>query len=504
MAMSFEEWEASNSKSTAKAESPVLQPTELSYDDWVRNQNPVKQAAQEQGFMDRALAPNEPEPFDLATSAKRVGLSTGIGAAVGGATGVGLVPGVVGGAVSGIAGEIARNSGASDAVTFGAELLGGEAPTIGKAAANFGHSLISAYNYRLGRLTGAFTSKADRDKAIEQMQEKVYGKSYFELGHTVENMDRAQTELAMKYLDGNIPMDGKVSDKLRQNLYDSVRGLQNKMETVNVPDGTRKGWLTGVQEKNPTYFSKSHWGYSTMEDLKDAVAQGKVTSKEVAYIQRILAGETSNRVVPRTNFPETMLRLIQNGGERIVGRDSNGVVKMSSEIGEEAQGILRENFDNFLAANTGKEQYTILKQVEQQEGIAKAKDLLPVLLQEGMKPSNPSYKTVVGYLSKSPEGKQEFAKALMQKFGSLTSTKQMIAEYNRVVPALRMSKMLTHEEMATLRKKVDSFDDKVSNQEAFNFWFKQALMAPLMSAMGSEVSAKTFDKPKPNRMTYGL
>lgn len=506
MAMTFEEWEKANGGSAPAATTPPLTANDSppNFDDWIRAQNPIEQAKQDQTWWERINTPNQPEPMDLLASGKRVLMAGGIGGALAAPTGVGIPMGVASGIASGLAEEFAGSLGASDLLRFGAGMAGGEAPVAMKAAANMGHNLISAYNYRLGRLTGALSSKADREKAILQMQQKVYGKPYFELGYTTKNTDEAQIELSKQFLNGDIPLDGKVSDTLRQNLYDDVRGLQNKMESVNVPDPARKGWLKGVQEKNPTYFSTSHWGYSALEDLKDGLAQGKINRKEFAYIQNLLKSETGERIVPRQNFAENMLRLIQNGGERITGRDSNGTVQLESAIGEEAQKILRSNFDDYLLANTNKDQYNTLKWVEQQEGIARSRDMLPTLLQEGMKPSNPSYKKVVGYLSASPEGKQEFAKALMQKFGGLQNSKQMISEFNRMAPALRISKMMTGEQLGALRKKAESFDRKVDNQEAFNFWFKQALVTPLMSTIANEAAQQVTPPKTPMKSVYSL
>lgn len=506
MAMSFDEWEKSGAPAAPVKDVMTNEGNLPSFDEWIKAQSPIEQAKQDQTWWERVNTPNPPEPINPMASIGRIATAGGLGGALGGAIGgpAGISIGVASGVTSGIAEEIAAAAGASDLVRTGAGFLGGEVPTGIKAAANMGHNLISAYNYRLGRLTGALTSKADREQAIQQVQHKLYGKPYFELGFTTKNIDQAQVDLANQFLDGNIPLENKVSDVLRNNLYDSVRGLQNKMESVNVPDPSRPGWLKGTQEKNPTFFSTSHWGYSLGEDLKDAVAQGKVTVPEYRYVMNLLKTETGDRVVPRQNFSENILRLIQNGGERIKGRDSNGVVQLESAIGEEAQKILRDNFDNFLLANTGKDQYNILKFVEQQEGIARSRDMLPVLLEEGFKPSNPNYKKVVGYLSNSPEGKQEFAKAVMQKFGSLQTSKQMISEFNRLAPALRMSKMFTGEQLSALRKRAESFDSKVGNQEAFNFWFKQALVTPLMSTIANEGAQQVVPPKTPMRSIYSL
>ena len=169
--------------------------------------------------------PNVPEPFDLATSAKRIGTSGAVGAAAGSfIPGYGTVAGGASGVLSGIAGEAARNLGMSDVATFGAEMVGGELPAVLEAGAKGISKVVSPASYRGGRAVGLFESDRLREESMNQVRKNYFGKPAFDLNIIPENTEAFQvaTKQALGIPETN---PNAVSSILRQKYYADTEKL---------------------------------------------------------------------------------------------------------------------------------------------------------------------------------------------------------------------------------------------------------------------------------------
>jgi len=212
---------------------------------------------------------NTPEPFDLATSAKRVGTDAAIMGAVGSVIpGLGTIAGAASGAIGGIAGEAARNLGLSDVATFGAEMVGGEIPAVVEAGAKGISKVVSPASYRGGRAVGLFESDRLREESMNQVRKNYFGKPAFDLNIIPENTEAFQ--IATKQSLG-IPetTTESVSNIFRQKYYDNVQGLAGiKTTTEKVPASYDAFRILKTPEKTKTITESPRREYATHRELQ--------------------------------------------------------------------------------------------------------------------------------------------------------------------------------------------------------------------------------------------
>lgn len=545
--MTPEEWAAAGEP--VSKESPVIaeQPKkEMSPEEWVRAGSPIAQAKQEQTWWERINAPQPNEPFVPSETLKRMGIGAVGGAAIGSVfPGVGTPIGALSGAAAPLAEDVMASLGnTSDLTRTAAGFIGGESPAAAIAAIRFGRASINAISLKAGREAAVIdVNSAAYKRARDQVNRKIYGNEFFDISPTTRNQDEMQLKLSQQYLNGKVPLDGKVSDALRQDLYANILKLQDNTSTYYAPAKSTTGsgsvtnapqiqagaglpktqstslaknapqgrwqddhyvWLTQHKEDNPIFFTQSQWFDKFTRDMDIAYTQGRVTKSEIEYADRILRGEVGSYKETQRAFPETMLRLIQNGGQEEKSISSTGAIEYVANLKPEARNILRENFDMFLEENMGHKAYGQLKAVEQQEGIAKARDLIPTIIDNQIQPSSSQYKSMVGYLQHSPEGKKEFLKGVMHHFSSLKDGDAMLKDYRRLQRSLVETKMLSQEQMWEIRQKIKSYDKKIMGQQNFDLAVKQALILPMASVLVNEGAQEVFKPKTPMRSIFSL
>lgn len=452
--MSPEEW-------LATQESQPLDP-----ESWMVAQEASQQAAnaaKEPSYWERINEPNAPERFNPAESAKRIGTSTALGGVIGTVLPVvGTGAGAVGGLVGGTAGEVARTIGTSDLVRFGAEMLGGEIPVVAGPVARAVKGAVSASNYRAGRVLSVFENDKLERKAIQETKEKLFGKSEAPIYYTTKNFDDTQVKLQQEFLPPNLVNIGvtdPVSTIVRKDLYKTMR------EGTAIP------------------FVKSTEYKSLLDDLNVLKAQGDeyADDKMIKRLNQKLSLEVSPNTKAKDTFEQNLLNLIQNKGSY---RNAEG--NTTEVINDKVQDALRKRYNEYLESQVGSQKYNVLKQVEVQEGIAKARDAIPTIVNTKFRYGKDDFDKALNFLNKTPEARNEFVKALNGHFASIDDAATMSSELTRLRPALIESKILSPKEVADIYKKIDSFDPKVNKTMKIDF-MKSLLLGPLTAATSSEV-----------------
>jgi hypothetical protein len=454
MAMTPEEW-------LATQESQPLDP-----ESWMAAQEASQQAAnaaKEPSYWERINEPNAPERFNPLESAKRIGTSTAIGGAVGTVIPVvGTGAGALGGFISGTAGEVARTVGTSDLVRFGAEMLGGEIPVVAGPIAKTFKSAVSASNYRSGRVLSIFENDKLERKAIQEVKEKFFGKSEAPIYYTTKNFDDTQVKLQQEFLSPdlvNIGITDPVSTIVRKDLYKTMR------EGTAIP------------------FVKSTEYKSLVDDLNVLKAQGDeyADDKMIKRLNQKLLLEVNPNARVKETFEQNLLNLIQKKGSY---RNAEG--ETTEVINDKVQDALRKRYNEYLETQVGSQKYNVLKQVEVQEGIAKARDALPTIVNTKFRYGTDEFDTTLNFLNKTPEARNEFIKALNSHFASINDAKVMSSELTRLRPAFLKSRILSEKEMSNIYKKIDEYDPKVDRTMKVDF-VKSLLLGPLTAATSSEV-----------------
>lgn len=465
MAMSPEEWLATQEQQPLDPES------------WLAAQEAAKQATSQPtdasmsekfktwmgDSWEAVNKPNPPEQFNLGESLKRVGTSTALSAAIGSAIPVvGTGAGAVGGLIGGTAGEVARTLGTSDLVRFGAEMAGGEIPVIAGPIARLAKGAVSASNYRAGRILSVFENDKLEKKAIQETKEKFFGKSEAPIYYTTKNFDDAQIKLQQEYLPSsliNIGVDEPVSTIIRRDLYKTMR------------EGTALPFVNSREYK------------SLLDDLEVLKAQGEEYADK-AMVKRLntkLLLETDTNPKVKETFEQNLLNLIQNKGS-YRNREGN----TTEVINDRVQDALRKRYNEYLETQVGAQKYNVLKQVEVAEGVAKARDAIPTIVNTKFRYGTDDFDKALNFLNKTPESRNEFIKALNGHFSSINDASVMSSELTRLRPALLESKILSPKEVAEIYKKIDRFDPTVNKTMKIDF-MKSLLLGPLAATLSSEV-----------------
>lgn len=424
--------------------------------------------------------PTTPEEFswrDVGTSAA---MGAGLGTVIGGPAG-GVIGGITGG-ISGVAGEVAGTQGASPIGRFATELVAGGVPQVGvNLAQRFGASI------RTRNLAKLFKEPELDQKANETAKTILFGKRQLPEGYTVANSDATQANLRRQYLGetdetmGSFAPGKKVSDILRDKLYSGLQTAREKTifgaplpEGKYVPPSERNAFITSPEYK------------ALMEDLKDLRARDMLDGTSLKSLTTILGEELSQRPNVKEKASQDILNLIQNGGVYTVAK-KGAEVETKTKINEATRAALKKRFDEYLERNMGSKAYSELKAVEAAEFAAQARDEIPLILQSNFKYGSPEMEAVLSSIKNSPEGKKDFAVAVMQHLRGFDEEAKILSEFSRLRPALKEAGVFSSEEISNIYKNIKSFE-KVRDTATRINRVKNAVLFPLVGATSAEAT----------------
>lgn len=418
--------------------------------------------------------PNVPEPFDLATSAKRVGTSTAMMAGLGSVLpGVGTLAGAASGAVGGVAGEVGRNLGMSDVGTFGLEMLGGEAPAIVEAGAKGISKVVSPISYRGGRAVGLFESDRLRQESINQVKKNYFGKPAFDIDFIPQYTDEFQavTKEAMGIPASN---PNSVSSIVRQKYYADVENLGEK---------GAKGFINSPEHSE------------LVSKLNVLAKVNRLEKSEKTALNNILKLETDKDPEVRKLFAEELTNYIQNGGAFELSK-IDGKPQIASKINKKVQEALRESFDKYLERNLGSKKFGELKAIERQEFEAKARDLIPTIISSKGTLPKEELDDVFGNVKNSPIVKKEFSQAIMQRLSDpkLDTSDKLLREFRKYNKNLVDIGVFDRKSLAEFYTKLNKFDKAVDKQAVKNL-IMSTLAIPVTTAEVAEGTAQVFRPP---------
>lgn len=461
-------------------------------------------------FWEKLTAPNPPEPFEPIEAAKRVGLATAEGAGLGALsftpTGVGI--GAASGFASGVAGEFARMQGAGDLQRGAIEATAGLGTEIIPMAARSGLKIVLPLSTKAGgaratayESSSGLVSGKIEDLSTRQTQVKLFGKPSLSTQMDNKNFLSTQAELRQKYLGEDafnpsvIPEGYTVSSKLRQDLYDQLKKTQGTITTQRKIPATydefriQKTPEKIITEKKPNVFYNSPEYKELLVEIGNlAKRPEKAPGRDRANLIQIIKNETDSSV-PKEAAVDDLINLIQNGGafeKGKIGQESNIVTLITPDM----QATLREKFNKYLNRTLGEEKYNILKNVERQEFIAKAKDEIPFLLNSNWRRGTEEYKRAILTASSDPATKALYAKAYLQHLSNpkFDSTQKLIAEHKALGKTLIDAKIITPKQEADILQSINKFDKTKSSKMTTNT-ILSLISTPLIGAISAE-SAK--------------
>lgn len=421
--------------------------------------------------------PNTPEPFDLATSAKRVGASAATMGAIGSVIpGYGTLAGAASGALSGIAGEAARNLGMSDVATFGAEMVGGELPAVLEAGAKGISRVVSPASYRGGRAVGLFESDRLRDESMNQVKKNYFGKPAFDLDVIPENTEAFQvaTKQALGIPETN---PNSVSSIIRQKYYADVENLGQG----------GKGFITSPEHTE------------LINKLNLLAKSNRLEKSEKNALNNILKLEVDKDPEARKLFAEELTNYIQNGGAFELSK-IDGKPQIAQKINAKTQEVLRETFDKYLERNLGSKRFGELKAIERKEFEAKARDLIPSIISSKGTLPREDVDFILGNVKNSPIVKKEFSQALLQRLADpkLDTSAKLLSEFRKYNKDLVSLGVFDRKGLQEFYTKLNKFDKEVDKKAVRNL-ITNTLATPVISAEVTEGYAQLFPSPLPNK-----
>ena len=102
--------------------------------------------------------------------------------------------------------------------------------------------------------------------------------------------------------------------------------------------------------------------------------------------------------------------------------------------------------------------------------------------------------SVLESIKNSPEGKKDFATAIMQHIRSFDDEKKMLSEFTRLRAALRETGVMTDSEISNVYKNIKSFEGLRDKATKINR-VKNAIMFPLIGVMSTETVNTRKDNP---------
>ena len=419
-----------------------------------------------------ATKPTEQQDFSLG----RVAASTAIGAGAGSLIpGVGTVGGGVAGLASGVSGEFSRMAGAPEGVTFALEMGGGALPGVaGKLAKTAAGKVMLPYSAK--SLASYLPESSGDIRAALLAKQKMFGADTFNGMARTESSDAVQAaeKEALSKAGYVVGHGQKASDGLRNNIYSDMMDLN----------------------KQGASFGRSN-EFNTVSANLDALATkypNSISKTQVKEIKNVLRGQSMES-------PSEIINLIQKMGGK-AGTPEDQLAK-----------TVKGGFNDYLKTATGKGSYELLKNVEEKEFVAAARDSIPTLLNKGFKPGaleggKKEYVQALKNINKSPEGKAEFVKAINQHFANYgkdpvtgqiaekgLNPERLIKEVERLSPAITRSGVMSEAQFGAIKDVIKNLPKTLSAEKRAQLG-KTILLKSLAGA-GSATSAKAVSDVNP-------
>lgn len=449
-------------------------------------------------FLEDITAPQPRRPFQVGNIVPDILIGAGIGSVL---PGVGTIGGGVAGAASGLTGELLRSMGRSKAEVFTGELLGGFAEG---AVKKLGSKAISLIDYKTGKAADLMKNvSSDEERAILNAKTKVFGPSTFEGLYTTKNSDALQNSLKSQ-LGTSIDNPMKASSIIRDSLYNDLKALKSEVNvtTQKIPAEYDSFGMLKTPEKvvtkvQPNVFFNSPEFKELREKLTDLKARDTklVDDADIGYVFRKFKNELNPKVKVE-DAHQDIINMIQNGGV-YVAKDAPKDIKVS--ISSTTQDEVRKAFNKFLERNLGEQKYNVLKNVEQQEIVAAARDSIGTIVDTQFKKLDKPYINALENIAKSPEAKADFVKAVNQhflqlgkittkggkEFGTEATLDGLKREFIRLEPAFNETGVLTKPQITELRQKIYQLPKEVSKEK-----IKQLILDPISSALAGTAAAE--------------
>jgi hypothetical protein len=472
--------------------------TKNAFDEYTTNTPQVEQIGSQveaaKGPFERTFGslvqPTAPELFSWKDVGTSTAMGVGLGATFGGIPGAAI--GGVTGFTSGVAGEIMGTTGASPLNRFTAELVAGGIPQITtNLAQRFGTSI------RTRNLAKLFKEPEIDQKANELAKTILFGNKQLPKGYTVENQDATQAALRKQFLGetddtlGNFAPGKKVSDILREKLYTGLQATRDittrsvtRTPVVRDVMGVPISGGQRVVSNNQNAFIRSPEYKLLLEDLEDLKESDELVGTSLKSLKTILNMELSTRPNVRENASQSILNLIQHGGVWELGK-KGAEMETRTKINEATRTVLKKRFDEYLERNMGSKAYSELKAAEAAEFVAAARDEIPMILQTDFKYGSPQMNSVLDSIKRSPEGKKDFATAVIQHIRSFDDPVKMKSELNRLRAALKEAEVLSPQEISNIYKNIEGFKGLRDKATLINR-MKNTIIFPLIGVAGSE------------------
>lgn len=466
-------------------------------------------ATPEKGFTD----PNVPERFSWGRVATSGGIGAGIGSVI---PGVGTVVGGATGIASGIAGEYARIFGLSDAEIIGAEFLGGGFPQAAFKVIKFvGNKTLPSV------LIPPFLSTKSQDiRSIYRAKEWLYGPTKFKGMYTTKVSDSTQKVLRDKY---GIIGDNrkKVSTIVRQQMLDGIDSTAMQTITIKtakkqpsgkiiVPKSVADDLAEDTTTKQvPNVFFHSPEFKTMLDELQILAKRGIIDKEDIGKVMARAANQLDPKIGVREGALD-LLNFIQNRGIK----ESKKVGERVAEISEGTQNSLRKAFDGWLQRNSDEASYNTLKSIEREEFIAESIDSINTMVKTDFNMKDREFRAALDNIKQSPEGVSRFYEGLMAHFKGLGETARTKAsdvidiplvgrtkvgmsvsedkatqEWDRLLPAIEDSGVLSKNQIELISKKIDDLPYTADAAKRFTI-VKDIIMSGLTGGAAAEIQKK--------------
>jgi hypothetical protein len=341
--------------------------------------------------------------------------------------------GALTGGLSGASGELVRtetnNSDAGKLYAFGAELATGALPNlVGDALGRTAVPAIAATLSMFGKggyqMAKTLKEGIGRSESDILARNAIFGRRTVKEGvatdvFSKEVRDKWVEEMASKYGIKTTSAENAATP-VRNKIYEhieSIGPLKNSPEMIEL---------------------KSR--------LAEGVRVGAVKPDDYKAITNLLESQVSKDPKYSKEFTERFVNTIQQATP-----EWNGV-----KISDPAAQVTREALDKVLARGRVPT-YSELKNIETEQFVAKARDSIPVLLNQQFK--GEAVENAMANIAKSPQGQQDFRVALASYLKNLPE-KEALSEFNRLYSTVAKTKALPTEELLRMKRAVAKFVEK--------------------------------------------
>lgn len=224
-----------------------------------------------------------------------------------------------------------------------------------------------------------------------------------------------------------------------------------------------------------TPFYNSAQALNINRELSQAVQAGLISKENLNTIRTVINSQ-NNPMITAKQYASRLDNLIHSP-------DKVGLSGLTEEGARVVKDVLSRNYDSYFTTNTNLPLYGIMKQTEESVFAAKARDSIPVLLDKKFKGESDAIEQALRNLAKSKEGSNDFKLALTSYIKGLPE-KEVFSEFNRLVPYIQKTKVLSPSEIAAINKGVGRMMSKKGKAGALA---AVTAKASILGALGAEL-----------------